>query len=159
MSETGKQSYTIDDFTTTYSTPIIQPGTVIKSEGQQYRFVKNSDTTTATQYYPCVFVDTDPTANSYEVAADLSDGILNAFAGCAMTDIATGEYGWLKRSGVIATATVIGTVTAAGGAIRCGDTDGQFAAAGANDIERIDGVCLQVVTTSGTGVNIWIDAL
>ena len=158
MSATGK-SYVVDDFTTVYSTPVHAPGTIVESEGQSYRFVKNSDTTAGTANYPAVFVGTDPTLNDWEIAADLSDGILNVCAGVIMAAMATGEYGWVKRKGVHLTATVIGTITAAGGALRCGDTDGQWAAAAGADIERIDGVCLEVVTTSGTGVNIYVDAL
>ena len=153
-------SYAVDDMTTVYSSPgVHSPGQIVEVAGESYRFVKNSDTTTATVNYGVVFVGTDPTSNNWEVAADLSDGILNVCAGVVMAEMATGEYGWVKRKGVLLTATIAGTVTAAGGALRVGDTDGSWAAATAGDIERLDAICLEVVDTSGTGVNIYIDVL
>lgn len=158
MSANGT-GYVVDDMTTVYSTPVHAPGQIVDIEGQSYRFVKNSDTSTATVNYGVVFVHTDPTSNDWQVAADLSDGILNVCAGVVMAEMATGEYGWVKRKGILLTATIAGTVTAAGGALIVGDTDGSWVGAGVNDVDRLDAICLEVVDTSATDVNIYVDAL
>ena len=140
--------------------PKFTPGECfVDTDGREYRYVKNQATDSMTAGYPAVYMDADPHDNEWEVTCDLSDGILNALAGVAMTTVGAAEYGWVLRNGAYETSTVIGTVTAAGGAVRVGDTDGQWAAAGANDIERIDGVCMEVVSTSGTGVTVYVDAL
>ena len=158
MAETGKQSYTIDDFTTTYSTPIIQPGTLIRSEGREYRFVENQATDTATAGYPCVYMHSDPHDNDFQISADLSDGYTNCFAGIAMTDIASSEYGWVMRNGVYETCTISGAHTVGNQAV-LSSADGGFAAYTAGDLEKPCGVIMTAGTTHATGVSIWIDAL
>ena len=157
MAETGKQGYTIDDFTTTYSTPIIQPGTVIKSEGFEYRFIQNGDTDTATAGNPLILESTSEWVGCY----DISDGLYyGACLGVAMADIATGEYGWVMRKGVYNTCTMHNS-GAVGDEVVAGNTDGGFRVVTAAEVQRPCGVMLeaQAVTTGGTGVSIWIDAL
>ena len=158
MAETGKQSYTIDDFTTTYSTPIIQPGTVIKSEGKQYRFVQNGNTNTATTGYPAVLVGTD----GWDVTVDLAAAATNAnalFVGVVMAEMATGEYGWLLRSGIYETCTAANTVTNIGAGVCVANTDGQFRAATGGELQMVCGYVAEPVAAAATGVNIFIDAL
>ena len=149
-------SYAMDDITTVYSTPVHTVGQVVEVDGQEYRFVLNGDTATATAGYPVA--PENYTDKKWKASADLSAGIDGAVLGVVMADMATGEYGWVMREGVYETCTVGGAMTA-GNIVIAKGTDATFRAASAADIVWGCGVTLEAATQAATGVAIYIKGI
>jgi len=144
MSATGK-NYVVDDFTTVYSTAIMAPGTVVESEGKEYRFVKNSDTVAAAVSNIAVFAGTGAAT---EITTDTSEGIEQHAAGIVMAAMATGEYGFVQKAGVYGSCIFAGAVTAddIGWEVMVGG-DGTLA------IHAAEAPSLGLCLNSGTGTN------
>ena len=159
MSANGT-SYTVDDMTTVYSTPVHEVGMCVVVDDSEYRFVQNGNTCTGTVGYPAVLVGTD----GWDVTVDIAAEATNAnalFVGMVMGTMATAEYGWLLRSGIYDTCTVADTVTNIAAPVVLADTDGSFRAATAGDLlnKMLCGYVAEPTAAAATGVNIWIDAL
>ena len=154
MSATGK-NYVVDDFTTVYSTAIMAPGTVVESEGFEYRFIQNGDTDTATAGTPLILESTSEWKGCY----DISDGLYyGGFLGVAMADMETGEYGFVMKEGVYNTCTALNAI-ALGAEICAGNTDGGFRAATSAEVQAPAGVCLEAQTQAATGMSIYVKGL
>ena len=149
-------SYAMDDITTVYSTPVHTVGQVVEVDGQEYRFVLNGDTDTATAGYPVS--PENYTDKKWKACADLSDGLDGALIGVVMADMATGEYGWVMREGVYETCTVGGAMTV-GNNVVAKTTDATFRAATAGDLVYNCGVTLEAATQAATGVAIYIKGI
>lgn len=84
----------IDDLTATFGTtfpPALVPGTMVEDDtGHKYMFVYNTGSTDITQYYGAFH--TSVTTSGYIASAGLAAG---AYAGAAMTAIASGNYGFI----------------------------------------------------------------
>jgi len=144
MSATGK-NYVVDDFTTVYSTAVLVPGTVIESEGNEYRFVKNSDTVAAAVSNIAVF---SGTVNMDEITTDTSEGIAQHAAGIVMAAMATGEYGFVQKAGVYGSSIWAGVVSAADVGLGCIVGGDGSLTVHAGEVPSF-GVCLN----AGTGTN------
>lgn len=146
-------SYVVDDMTTVYSTPVHSPGTVVEIEGEEYRFVRNGVTDVATVGYPAVMLDT---SGSWVIAVDVSDGLNDGgFVGVVMAEMATTEYGWLKRRGWYHTCTIDDAIVAVGDEV-CVGADGGFRAAVANELVRPAGFCVDINTEAATGASVYV---
>jgi len=150
-------SYVVDDMTTVYSAPGVHAvGQVVEVGADSYRFVKNGATDVATAGYPVTVL---ATGTPWTVCADVSDGLNDGgFAGVVMADLATGEYGWLKRRGWYHTCTVEGAVAAVGDEVVVG-ADGGFRAATDNELQRPAGFAGAVLTEAATGVSLYVEAI
>ncbi len=152
MSATGK-NYVVDSFTGAYSTALLVPGTVVESEGFEYRFILCGDTDAVSAGMPLTL--DSPTAGEWKGCQDLSEG--GGLLGVAMTDLATGEYGFVMKCGVYNTCTV--QDTCALDAALVADADGGFRAAVGGDVLWQAGVCLEVVASAATAVSVYINGI
>ena len=87
--------------TATYTTPPMQPGTVVAAQnGNKYRLVYNySETTSVSQYSACYLYSAS--YNSWAVAARTTDALATRLAvGVAATLIGTQHYGWVCIDGI-----------------------------------------------------------
>ena len=152
MAATGK-NYVVDDFTAVYTTAAHAPGTVVESEGYEYRFIQNGDTDTATAGNPLSMEDAS--TNKWVGCYDLSDGLDGVILGVPMADLATGEYGWVMKEGIYDTCSVGGAVTI-GNELVAKTTDAVFRAETAGDIVMVCGVALEAATAAATSISVWI---
>lgn len=155
MSASGT-SYTVDAMTAVHTTPQHEPGTLVTVDGFEYRYVKNSDTGTATSGCPVALENF--TDEMWVCRYDLSTVIDGAILGVPMADLATGEYGWLLRDGVYQTCSV-GDAVGEGCKVVAQGTDGVFRAATAGELFYTCGVAMEAATQAGTGVAIWVKGL
>lgn len=155
MSATGK-NYVVDDFTTVYSSAIIQPGTVIESEGYEYRFIQNGATDVATAGTPLAALGTGD--NKWIGCYDLSDGVVGGgVLGVAMAEMATSEYGFVLKEGIYNTCTVQDAVGIGAGV--CADADGGFRAATGAEVYPMVGVAYEAQTEAVTNGAIYVKGI
>lgn len=142
--------------------PPIDPGTVARLDGKEYRFVQNA-ATALTAGYPCVYMATNPDAADWDVTATLDEGIAEGcFAGVALAAVAAYEYSWILKDGLYHTCTLLGGHIQGDCVIvdADGTSDGGFEAATDNGLLNIAGVVFGATDTeAATGVAIWIKGL
>ena len=156
MAGTNKVSpeFTVVDGSTT---PSNTPGTVVFADGLEYRYVKNQATDAATQHYPVIYMDADPHSNEWEITADMTDGIADAFGGIAVATIGAAEYGWILKSGVYESVAITASVETAGFPVQLigGSTDRYFTLVTAA-CEPQHAIVMEVTTAASTAVKCFI---
>lgn len=140
--------------------PSNTPGTVIEADGLEYRYVKNQATDSATAGYPVIYMDADPHDNEWEITADMTDGITDAFAGIAVATMGAAEYGWVLRRGVYESIAATASVETVGFPLQLigGSTDRYFTLVTAvGEPHHI--IAMETTTAAATDVAGWVNGL